>query len=312
MASANQLPPLVVICGPTASGKTELALRLAELHGVEVVSADSRQVYRGMDIGTAKPNHVERARVPHHLLDVVDPDQDFSAVDFVRQGTLAVSAIHRRGRLPLLVGGTGLYIRTLIGGVVDAPGEDRELRQQLLAEEERCGEGTLHRRLQAVDPVSAARLAPRDRVRIVRALEVFHLGGRPLSALQAEHGFANCPYRLLRLGMAVERDELYRRIDRRAEQMLADGLLDEVRGLLARGYDPQLKSLGTIGYRELIRHLQGDLPLAEAVALIQRETRRYAKRQMTWFQREAEIIWVDSSRDFARIAKLIDTFCAAR
>lgn len=312
MTKANELPALVVICGPTASGKTDLALRLAELRGIEVVSADSRQVYRGMDIGTAKPSHIERERVPHHLLDVVDPDQDFSAADFARQGTLSVSAIHGRGRLPFLVGGTGLYIRTLIGGMVDAPGEDRELRRQLLAEEERCGEGTLHRRLLEVDPVSAARVAPRDRVRIIRALEVFLLSGRPLSALQAEHGFANSPYRLLRLGVAVERDELYRRIDRRVEQMLADGLLEEVRGLLARGYDPQLKSLGTIGYRELIRHLQGDLSLAEAVALIQRETRRYAKRQMTWFQRDEKIIWVDSSRDFVRIAKLIDTFCTAR
>jgi len=307
-AVVGERPPVIVICGPTASGKTSLALELANGLDVEIISADSRQVYRGMDIGTAKATPQERSRVPHHLIDVVNPDQDFTTADFVRLGHEAVGFIHRRGRLPLVVGGTGLYIRTLTEGLLPAPGQDKELRRQLHALEEAEGVGGLHRRLQQIDPALAARLHPRDRVRVIRAIEVFTLSGRRLSALQEEHAFGDHPFRLLKFGLAPEREELYRHIDSRVESMLAAGLRDEVRDLLAKGYGPALKSMQTIGYREIVRHLEGVLSLDEAVALIQRSTRQYAKRQLTWFHKDKSIIWVDSLRESDKIHSLIENF----
>jgi tRNA dimethylallyltransferase len=302
---------LLVICGPTASGKTRLALELAGRLPLEVISADSRQVYRGMDIGTAKPTPQERQQLPHHLVDVVDPDQAFSAADFVRLARPAAASIRARGRLPVVVGGTGLYIRALTEGLVDAPPADPELRQSLWQQEREEGEGTLYRLLQERDPAAAARIHPRNLVRIVRSLEVFALEGRRLSELQAEHAFGERPFATLKIGLAPEREELFQSIDRRAEAMLAAGLVEEVRGLLQGGYAPELKALQTIGYRECLRLLRGELSLAETTALIQLETRRYAKRQLTWFRQDSEIIWVDSWREFARIQSLIEDFYAA-
>jgi tRNA dimethylallyltransferase len=305
-----KLIPLVVFCGPTAVGKTALSLQLAERWPVEIVSADSRQVYRQLDIGTAKPTVAERAAVPHHLLDVAAPDDDFTVHDFVRYGRAAIADISARGNVPLLVGGTGLYIRALTAGLADVPEGDETLRQTLIAAEIAGGAGTLHRRLQDVDPVLAGRLSPGDRLRIVRALEVFHLTGRRLSDFQAEHAFADSPYRLLLVGLTLAREELYRRIDRRSEEMFAAGLIDETASLLQQGYSPSLKSLRTIGYREAVRVLHGEISVAEALALVQRDTRRYAKRQLTWFGHLSEIIWVDSSCESGRIAPLLDEFYA--
>lgn len=307
-AGIEQPLSLVVICGPTASGKTALALRLAEHFAVEIISADSRQVYRQMDIGTAKATAEERTLVPHHLVDVVDPDEDFSAADFLQLGRKALEEIAGRGHLPLVVGGTGLYIEALLRGLVDAPGADPDLRRELLQWEERHGPGSLHKRLQAVDPVLAEQLAPRNLVRIVRALEVFYQSGQPLSELQARHAAVPSPYRVITIGLAPQRELLYERIDRRVEAMMAAGLLTETEALLARGYSPRLKALQTIGYRECIDHLAGDTSLQEAVGLIQRNSRRYAKRQMTWFKRDNEIIWLDSLREFAKVLMLIDHF----
>ncbi len=301
-------PPLVVLVGPTASGKTALALELARSFDLEVISADSRQVYRDLDIGTAKATVEERRQVPHHLLDVVDPDQEFTAADYARLAREAAASVHRRGRLPLVVGGTGLYIRVLCSGLAEAPGADPEFRKELLDEEERGGAGTLHRRLLEVDPGTAERLAPRDRVRIIRALEVFFLTGEPLSRLQARHAFAERPFRTLSLGLSPPREELYRRIDRRTEEMFESGLLQEVQGLLDRGYSPDLKALRTIGYREAIQHLQGGLTLADCLSQVQHRTRRYAKQQRTWFRQDKEIIWVDSFKESARIQELIVNF----
>ena len=303
--------PLVVICGPTASGKTALSLELAASREIEIISADSRQVYRGMDIGTAKATPAERRLVPHHLLDVITPDEAFSVADFVRLGRQAAVEVWRRGHLPVVVGGTGLYLRGLTEGLTPAPGADPELRRRLLAAEEESGPGTLHRRLQDVDPALAERLSPRDLVRIVRGLEVFSLADRPLSAFQQDHGFADTPFRVLHLGVTAAREDLYQRIDARVEQMLAAGLLDEIRALLARGFAPELKAMQTIGYREGVRHLRGELGYTETVALIQQETRRYAKRQMTWFRKEKSIIWVDSLRGSDKIQPLIDQFYVA-
>jgi tRNA dimethylallyltransferase len=305
-------PSLVVICGPTASGKTALALKLAEHLPVEIISADSRQVYRGMDIGTAKPERREREKIPHHLIDVVDPDETFTAADFVERGRAAIEQIRLRGRLPLVVGGTGLYIRALLHGLADAPGGDEHLRRELQLTEEREGAGTLYRQLEKIDPSLAARLSPRDQVRIVRALEVFHLTGRRLSDLQREHAGRPSPYRALKIGLAPDRKILYHRIDRRVEIMIAAGLPEEVQGLLEQGYPPELKSLQTIGYRETVDYLQGKLTLPEAVSLIQRNSRRYAKRQLTWFGPDKSIIWLDSLAEFAMVLKLIDHFTMPR
>lgn len=310
VGTSTQRIPLVVLCGPTASGKTALSLQLAKHWPVEIISADSRQVYRHLDIGTAKSTLEERAVVPHHLVDVAEPDDDFTVHDFVNLGRSAIADIVARGHRPLLVGGTGLYIRALTAGLADVPEGDEDLRQTLIAEERVGGVGTLHRRLLGVDPVLARRLSPGDRLRIVRALEVFQLTGRRLSDFQAAHAFAESPYQLLFVGLSMARDELYRRIDRRSEQMFTDGLIDETEKLLQQGYSPNLKSLRTIGYREAVRSLSGEIAVTDALRLVQRDTRRYAKRQLTWFGHLPEIIWVDSLRESDRIPKLIAEFYA--
>lgn len=300
--------PVIALCGPTASGKTGLALELARHFEVEIVSVDSRQVYRQMDIGTAKPTREERRQVTHHLIDVVDPDEDFTASDFVDRARQAIADIHRRGRLPLLVGGTGLYLRALLSGLIDAPPADQALRAQLHQREEVEGHGTLYRELQRVDPAQAEIIHPHNLVRIVRALEVFQCGGRQLSALQQNHRFADQPYQVLTIGVNCERDILATRIATRTAEMLRTGLVAEVEGLLAAGYSRQLKALRTIGYREVIACLTGELPVTALEETISRETRRYAKRQMTWYRREKSIIWVDSFQEFDTILKLIENY----
>ncbi len=308
--SARQ-QPLVVICGATASGKTALALEVARHFPIEIISADSRQVYRGMDIGTAKATQEERSRVAHHLIDVVNPDEEFTVARFVALGHQAAFTIADRTCLPVVVGGTGLYIKALTEGLVDAPGGDESVREHLVDQERLKGEGTLYRLLQEHDPEMAIRLSPNDRVRIVRALEVFHLTGRPLSELQSQHGFSDNPFRILKIGLNPDREVLYGRIDQRVNRMIHEGLVDEVKGLLSQGYGSNLKSMQAIGYREIIAYLQGRLSSEEAVGLIQRESRRYAKRQLTWFRRDPAIIWVDSLKEFGKIHELIECFYAA-
>jgi len=310
MTTARPRPQLMVVCGPTAAGKTDLALDLARHWPLEVVSADSRQVYRLMDIGTAKPTPAERARVPHHLLDVVWPDESFDAARFSAMAADAIAGIYGRDRLPVVVGGTGLYIRALTGGLVDLPRPDPALRARLQQEAAELGSAALHRRLAAVDPAAARQLHGNDLVRIIRALEVFDQTGRPLSTWQSEHGFRAGRYHLLKIGLAPERAELYRRIDARAAAMFAAGLVEETAALLAAGYTPQHKALQTIGYREATRLLAGECTRQEALADVQQATRRYAKRQLTWFRADPEIIWVDSLPDSGKINKLMEQFHA--
>lgn len=306
----SEKPRLPIICGPTASGKTGLSLRLADIFGMEVVSADSRQVYRRMDIGTAKPSQTERQAVPHHLIDVAWPDEPFHASRYRDLALAAIADILERGRRPLLVGGTGLYIRALTEGLLDAPGADPVLRRQL--EQTAATEGceSLHRRLAAVDPVSANRLHPNDQLRIIRALEVFQQSGRPLSAFQEEHRFRDRPFHTLKLGLDVDRTCLDARINARAEAMFAAGLLEETRTLLDAGYDEHLKTLQTIGYRQALQVLQGRMSLAEALLDLQVATRRYARQQMTWLRQDKTIKWVDSCKDFDRIQEFIEDFYA--
>lgn len=299
---------LVIIQGPTASGKSELAVRLAERFGGEIVNADSMQVYRRMNIGTAKPSAELRGRVPHHLLDIVDPDEPFSAADFRVRASRIIADIHARGGKAFLVGGTGLYIKALTRGLVDSPGGDEALRRELEEQAVREGLSALHRRLAEVDPVAAARLHPNDRIRIVRALEVYLLTGRTLTSWHEGHGFPEQPYRCLNLGIAVERSTLFRRVEQRVEQMIEEGLVTEVKGLLAAGYAPSLKPMSAIGYKEICAYLAGECTLDEAVSLIKRNTRQYAKRQMTWFGKDPEIIWVEYPAKFDSICSIAMEF----
>ncbi|GIW39608.1 MAG: tRNA dimethylallyltransferase [Candidatus Binatia bacterium] len=283
-------PRIAALVGPTGSGKTELAIELARRLDAEIVSADSRQVYRGLDIGSAKPTAAQRAEVRHFVLDVVDPDEPFDCARFRREATLAIADILSRGKRPLVVGGTGLYLRVLRGGLFPGPGRDEELRRELLSEEARRP-GSLHRRLREVDPEAARRLHPRDLVRLVRALEVFEKTGRPISAWQAGHRFAERAFDMLLLGLDRPRAELYRRIDERCALMVQDGLVEEVQALYARGYGPDLPPLRSPGYKEIGEYLRGECTLDEALSRMARATRRLAKRQLTWFRGDPEVVW---------------------
>ena len=299
--------PLLVISGPTASGKTAWALRLAERYPLEIISADSRQVYRQMDIGTAKASAAEQAQIPHHMIDLIDPDQEFSVAEFVDRARPLIEAIHRSGKVCCVVGGTGLYIRALLGGLAPLPAADESLRDELHQREKLSGAGTLHADLQRVDPLAAAALHPNNLIRVVRALEVYHLSGRRMSELQAEHQFADQPYRVMHLAPQLEREELYRRIDARAGQMVAAGLIAETEALI-EGYSTDLKALQTLGYREVLGYLSGELNYAQLLEKIAQHTRQYAKRQLTWFRKEPEIIWVDSSTESGRVLRSIDNY----
>ncbi len=280
-----------MICGPTATGKTAAAIRLCQTRGGEVVSADAVQIYRHLDIGSAKPSAAEQAAARHHLIDVVDPRERYSAARYVQDAGRAIEDIRQRGGLPVVTGGCGLYIRALLYGLMPAPPADPELRDALEAEEREQGPGHLHGRLRDVDPVAAERLHPADLVRIVRALEVHALTGKPISAHQAEHGFAEPRYRAVVWGIDPGKDVLRDRIDRRVERMMEDGFLREVDGLLGAGYQRDDPGLGSPGYRELAAHLAGELPLDEAVRLTQRAHRHYARRQRTWFRKTRGLTW---------------------
>jgi tRNA dimethylallyltransferase len=283
---------IVAIVGPTAAGKTARAVALAAAHGGEIVSCDSMQVYRGADLGTAKPDAEERRRAPHHLIDVVAPDEPFSAARYVGLADAAIAAIAARGRPVFIVGGTGLYLRALRWGLFEAPGRDEALRRALL-DEERARPGALHARLAAVDPASAARLAPRDLVRLVRALEVHALTGRPISAHHAAH--APVARHAMRV-FVIDPDPawLEARIAARVGAMLSAGLVDEAVALRAR-YGPGIAVLQAVGYKEALLHADGHLTAAALAPTIVRATRRYARRQRTWFRKEPDARFVPTA-----------------
>jgi tRNA dimethylallyltransferase len=300
-------PRLVILLGPTGVGKTAMALRMAGQWGGEIVSADSMQVYRGMDIGTAKPTAAERMRIPHHLLDVVDPDEPFHASRYCDLAHRAIARLHREGRPVFVVGGTGLYIRTLLGGLIDIPGADETMRRALKEEIRQKGLPLLYDRLLDKDPEAARQISPRDAVRIIRALEVLELTGRSIVEHQREHRFRDEPYETLKIGLMIPREELQARIAERTDRMIAAGFVGEVEGLLKRGYDRSLKPMQSLGYRHLAAHLAGEGDLASAVHLIKRDTGRYAKRQMTWFAAEQRVTWLDPG-DYGAAAELIGRF----
>ncbi len=301
-------PPLLALVGPTAVGKTAVGVELAARIGAEIVSADAVAVYRRLDIGAAKPTAEERARAPFHLIDVADPDEDFTVADFARRAEEAIAGIRARGRVPLIVGGTGLYVRALtatlsVPNVPPQPG----LRAALAEEAERDGAPALHARLARLDPAAAARILPGDRKRVIRALEVHAVTGRPLSSFHTPEGVRGVPRPDTHLfGLAMPREALYARIEARVDAMLAAGFVDEVRGLLAAGYGPHLKSMQSLGYRHLAAHLTRGEDLQTAVAELKRDTRRYAKRQLSWFNADPAVRWTDAEgRDGPEVSALV-------
>ena len=298
--------PLVAIVGPTASGKSALALGLAEERGGEIVSCDSLQVYRGLDIGSAKPTAEERARVPHHLIDVRDPDEGFSAADYAVLARESLAGIRARGHLPIVVGGTGLYLRALLSGLFEGPSRDEALRGRLEGMADRFGNARLHRLLRHVDPEAAARIHATDRLRIVRALEVFRATGRPLSAQHREGAEPLRGYDVKIVGLAPPRDVLRRRIEARTREMFARGLLAEVRGLLER-YGRELRPLKAIGYRQAVDVLDGRMTEEDARVSLDTETAQYAKRQRTWFRHQITASWFEEpARAAAEVAAWLD------
>ncbi|MEA2624232.1 MAG: tRNA dimethylallyltransferase [Candidatus Binatota bacterium] len=298
----------IVVAGPTAAGKTEVALRLSERFGGEIVNADSRQVYRHMDVGTAKPTLAERSIVPHHLFDVVDPDEHFDAACYRDHGRTALRGIWSRGRLPIVVGGTGLYLRALSRGLFRGPGAVAALRR-VLEQLEEDHPGMLARWCRRVDPPIAARLHPHDRVRLIRALEVAITTGEPLSRHQSRHSFGERLGTVLEIVLHPGDEVLARKIDARSRGMLEGGLLDEVRSLRARGYGPELRVLRSIGYREAGRVLDGEWDRDQAITELTRSTWRFARRQLAWFRGEREAIWIDPV-DSDRVAREVEAFLA--
>ncbi|MEW6541084.1 MAG: tRNA (adenosine(37)-N6)-dimethylallyltransferase MiaA [Bacillota bacterium] len=283
---------LVIIAGPTATGKTEAGIDVALACGGEIVSADSMMVYRGMDIGTAKPSASERRGVPHHLIDVADPDEEFNVVRYQQLAGERIADILGRNRVPLLVGGTGFYIRSVVEDYRFGVQADRGLRNRLQETAELYGTVRLHRHLAVVDPVTARRLHPNDQRRIVRALEVYYQSGIPFSRHPGRRGGAP-KYLPVMFGLNMDRARLYRRIEARVDAMVQAGLVREVEALLAKGYGPELTAMKGLGYKEIAAHLRGELTLEEAIRILKRNTRRFAKRQLTWFRRDERIRWLD-------------------
>jgi tRNA dimethylallyltransferase len=294
-------PLLIALVGPTAAGKSALALRLAEEQGGEIVSCDSLQVYRGLDIGSAKPTPAERRRVPHHLLDVVDPDEPFSAADYARRARAALASIRERGTAPFVVGGTGLYLRALLRGLFAGPSRDEPLRARLEAMASRYGQRRLHRWLARVDPASAERIEAADRVRVVRALEVFHTTGRPLSGHHQDGAEPLRGFTVRLLGLAPPRETLRAAVEARTDRMLADGLVEETRALIER-YGPEVRPLQSIGYRQAAAVVRGALGVEQARRDIVQETMRYAKRQMTWFRHQEQPAWCTGATEAESLA----------
>ncbi|RPJ54946.1 MAG: tRNA (adenosine(37)-N6)-dimethylallyltransferase MiaA [Acidobacteria bacterium] len=292
MNSLASRPKLIALAGPTGSGKSALAVEAAlVLHG-EIVNCDSMQLYRKLNIGTAKPTDQQRRLVPHHLYDLLEPDEVYSAGRYMQEARAVCRQIAGRGHTPLVVGGTGLYLRALLEGVFEGPGRTEELRRRLHRIAGQRGSAYLHRLLARRDPEAARRIQPADRIRLVRALEVFFATGSPISRLQpAREPFDE--FSIVKIGLNLPRSELYARINRRVEEMFQSGLIEEVESLLRQDYSPDLKAFEALGYRAVVRFLKGEITLEEAVESTRRDTRRYAKRQMTWFRREADMHWIE-------------------
>jgi|SRR3989338_6363724 len=301
-------PKLLVILGPTGTGKSEVAIDVALQVDGEVINADSQLVYRHMDIGTAKPPASVRQKVAHHLIDVVDPDGEFNAALYRELALKVIQDITARRKKAIVCGGTGLYMRALTQGLFVGPAKNPEVRKRLEEEARERGSDFLYQRLRQVDPDATDRIHPNDRYRIIRALEVFELTGKGISRWQKEHGFKESAFEVLKIGLNREREELYALINRRCDEMIGRGLVDEVNGLVERGYSLDLPALQSVGYRQTGLYLRGRVALDEAVALMKRDTRHLAKRQLTWFRADKEIRWFHPERDRKQILDSVKEF----
>ena len=289
------LDALLVIVGPTGVGKSEVAFDLTSRLKAEIISADSRKIYRGMDIGTAKPSPEVRSKVPYHLIDIASPDEVFSAAEFKRRAESIIKKIQEDKRLPLLVGGSGLYIRAVVDGIFAGYGTDWDLRARLREKEKDKGKGSLYEELKRVDPLAASHLHSHDVRRVIRALEVYYLSGKPISYHQRRSPYSPSPCTVM-VGLRMKRRALYQLINRRVDAMIKEGLVGEVEGLLDKGYNEDLSSMQGLGYRQIIGYLKGKYSREEAVRLIKRDTRRFAKRQLSWFNKDPRIIWLDREK----------------
>ncbi|MDH7493079.1 MAG: tRNA (adenosine(37)-N6)-dimethylallyltransferase MiaA [Candidatus Saccharicenans sp.] len=298
---------ILTLVGPTAVGKSEIALWLARELAGEIISCDSMQVYRGFNLGTDKPSPEARQAIPHHLIDIVEPEEQFSAADFARLAVAAAEEIVGRGHLPLVVGGTGLYHKALVEGLFPGPGRDPALRKKLKQEAAQSGLEALYERLKQVDPEYAKKIAPSDSIRIIRALEVYLLTGIPLSEhfRKTRSPLEEKSFNLIQIGLKLERKELYGRIEARVERMFASGLMEEVKSLLARGVPETATPFKGLGYRQVLQYLHGEISLPEAVELTKLETRHFAKRQLTWFKKSPGITWFDA-HDRLELKKFVE------
>ncbi len=301
-------PQLVILLGPTGAGKSKLAIELAEEFGGEIISADSMQVYRYMDIGTAKPTPDEQKRVRHHLIDLVTPDQPFHAGLYRTLGRKTIGQLSQNGKAIWVVGGTGLYLKTLTQGLFTSPRIDPSIRKKLKRQASENGGDSLYQRLEQVDPETASSLHPHDLFRIVRALEVFESTGTPISSFREQHRFTERPYHTLKIGLDMSRERLYHRIEQRVDRMIERGFLEEVRGLIEMGYGPELKPMKSLGYKQMVQFLSKEIEWAEAVRQMKRDTRHYAKRQWTWFRADPEVHWRDESANREKIFEEIKCF----
>jgi tRNA dimethylallyltransferase len=284
-------PKVVVICGPTALGKTSAAIQLAEMFDGEIVGADSMQIYRHMDIGTAKPTPKEQARVKHHMIDIIDPDEWFDARQYAAMARETIEKLYHKNKIPFVVGGTGFYIKALVNGLFNIEAAGKKIRNDLKEEAEIRGIAHLYARLCRQDPEATKKIHPNDTYRIIRALEVHAMTGKTLSGFHKVHGFKDRPFVVLKIGLHIHREILYDRINKRVDVMIDSGLVDEVKGLLAMGCSPESKSMQSIGYRHIVDFIKGDHSWEETIRTLKRDTRRYAKRQLTWFRADPEVIW---------------------
>ncbi len=295
-----------MIAGPTATGKSRLAMELALELETEIISADSRLIYREMNIGTDKPSESDLKKVPHHLINLVNPDQSFNAGDYKREASSLLVRLDQKelSRPIIMVGGTGLYIKAALYGLWDGPPADPPLRARF-REEEEASKGSLYRRLTEIDPVSAAKIHPNDHLKMIRALEVFSLTGRPISFFHGLHRFQEARRPFILIGLKSDRENLYRRINQRVDEMIARGWVEEVKTLMEKGYDEKLPSMGSLGYNILCSYLKGMVSLDEAIFLIKRDSRRYAKRQLTWFNRDPQLRWVEREEAIGLIRETV-------
>ena len=307
----RERPRIVVLLGPTGVGKSKLAIELAEDFRGEIINADSMQVYRYMDIGTAKPTIDERRRVPHHLLDVVAPDEPFHAALYRALGRRTIGELHQGGKSIWVVGGTGLYIKALTQGLFTSPRIDPRVKEKLKHEAKEKGDAFLYQRLCEVDPGAASRIHPHDLYRTIRALEVFDSTGLPISFFREQHRFGEKPFVALKIGLDLDRARLYRRIDQRVDEMIEKGLLEEVKSLIDMGYGPELKPMVSLGYKHMNQYLSKEIEWDEAIRQMKRDTRNYAKRQWTWFRRDPDVRWYDWTVDRKAIVTEIRSFFPA-